>query len=51
MGTGVDLRVLSYGHADAQLMTDEVQAEYARRYGGEGDTSPIDLHEFDAPRG
>jgi len=28
-----------------------VQAEYGRRYGGEGDISPIDLHQFDAPGG
>jgi GNAT superfamily N-acetyltransferase len=28
-----------------------VQAEYARRYGGEGDISPIDLHQFDPPNG
>ncbi len=28
-----------------------MQLEYARRYGGEGDTAPIDTHEFDAPHG
>jgi GNAT superfamily N-acetyltransferase len=28
-----------------------VQAEYGRRYGGAGDISPIDVHQFDAPRG
>jgi GNAT superfamily N-acetyltransferase len=28
-----------------------VQQEYARRYGGEGDVSPIDLHQFDPPNG
>lgn len=28
-----------------------MQAEYGRRYGGDGDISPIDLHEFDAPDG
>ncbi|MET1037087.1 MAG: GNAT family N-acetyltransferase [Aeromicrobium sp.] len=28
-----------------------MQQEYARRYGGEGDISPIDLHQFDPPRG
>ncbi|UUP15508.1 GNAT family N-acetyltransferase [Aeromicrobium wangtongii] len=32
-------------------MTAEVQAEYRRRYGGEGDTSPIDVHQFDPPGG
>lgn len=28
-----------------------MQAEYGRRYGGDGDISPIDLHQFDAPDG
>ncbi len=28
-----------------------MQLEYARRYGGDGDTAPIDAHEFDAPHG
>lgn len=28
-----------------------MQAEYSRRYGGDGDISPIDLHEFDPPGG
>ena len=46
-----ELRVVSYATDDAQLLTAEVQAEYGRRYGGEGDISPIDLHQFDAPRG
>ncbi|MFT4188576.1 MAG: GNAT family N-acetyltransferase [Aeromicrobium sp.] len=32
-------------------MTDEVQAEYARRYGGEGDISPIDPAQFEPPDG
>lgn len=47
----LDLRVVSYSHDDAQLLTVEVQAEYGRRYGGDGDISPIDLHQFDAPDG
>jgi GNAT superfamily N-acetyltransferase len=42
---------VSYGTDDAQLLTAEVQAEYGRRYGGEGDISPIDLHQFDPPGG
>ena len=46
-----DLRVVSYSTDDAQVLTAEVQAEYGRRYGGEGDISPIDLHQFDAPHG
>jgi GNAT superfamily N-acetyltransferase len=47
----LDLRVVSYSTDDAQLLTAEVQAEYARRYGGDGDISPIDLHQFDPPGG
>jgi GNAT superfamily N-acetyltransferase len=46
-----DLRVVSYSIDDAQVMTAEVQDEYRRRYGGEGDVSPIDVHQFDAPHG
>ena len=42
---------MSYAHDDAQVLTAEVQEEYGRRYGGEGDISPIDLHQFDAPDG
>lgn len=32
-------------------MTTEVQAEYGRRYGGEGDISPIGADEFTPPDG
>lgn len=46
-----ELRIVSYATDDAQQLTAEVQAEYARRYGGEGDISPIDVHQFDAPHG
>lgn len=46
-----ELRIVSYAIDDAQLLTAEVQAEYGRRYGGDGDISPIDLHQFDAPNG
>jgi GNAT superfamily N-acetyltransferase len=46
-----DLRVVSYAIDDAQLLTTEVQAEYGRRYGGDGDVSPIDVHQFDPPGG
>lgn len=45
------MRVVAYDSADAQLLTREVQFEYARRYGGEGDTAPIDTSEFDGPNG
>src|SRR5690349_17925608 len=32
-------------------MTAEVQAEYGRRYGGDGDASPLDADEFAPPHG
>ncbi|GAA1730323.1 GNAT family N-acetyltransferase [Aeromicrobium alkaliterrae] len=47
----LEIRVVSYGSDDAQLLTAEVQAEYGRRYGGDGDISPIDPAQFDAPDG
>jgi GNAT superfamily N-acetyltransferase len=47
----LDLRAVSYASDDAQLLTAEVQAEYRRRYGGDGDVAPIDVHQFDAPDG
>ncbi|MFI5428492.1 GNAT family N-acetyltransferase [Aeromicrobium sp. UC242_57] len=28
-----------------------MQAEYGRRYGGDGDVAPIDVHQFDPPGG
>lgn len=37
-------------HPDAQLLVEEVQAEYVRRYGGRDDT-PVDPDEFEPPRG
>ena len=46
-----DLRVAAYDSADAQLLTAEVQLEYVARYGGEGDTAPVDTSEFDGPNG
>ncbi len=47
----LDITIVSYGGDDAQLLTAEVQAEYGRRYGGDGDISPIDPAQFDAPDG
>jgi len=46
-----DLRPAAYDGADAQLLTDEVQAIYKQRYGGEGDTAPVDTSEFDGANG
>jgi ribosomal protein S18 acetylase RimI-like enzyme len=37
-------------HPDAQLLVEEVQAEYVVRYGGRDDT-PIDALAFEPPRG
>ena len=45
------VRVAHYGDADAVAMTAEVQGEYARRYGGAGDTAPLDAGQLDPPRG
>ena len=47
----LELRVAAYDSADAQLLTAEVQEEYVQRYGGEGDTAPVDTSEFDGPNG
>lgn len=47
----LELRAATYDSADAQLLTAEVQAEYVRRYGGDGDTAPVDTSEFDGPNG
>lgn len=47
-----ELRIerVPYAHPDAQLLVEEVQAEYVRRYGGRDET-PIDPTEFDLPKG
>jgi GNAT superfamily N-acetyltransferase len=44
------LRQVDYHHIDAQLLIDEVQQEYVRRYGGPDDT-PINPNEFGPPNG
>ncbi|MEJ7635860.1 GNAT family N-acetyltransferase [Aeromicrobium sp.] len=33
------------------MLTAEVKLEYVLRYGGEGDTAPVDTSEFDGPHG
>jgi GNAT superfamily N-acetyltransferase len=43
--------VVPYDHPSVVEMTAEVQAEYGRRYGGDGDVSPIDPAEFVPPAG
>ncbi len=47
---GFDLVRVGYGHPDAVLLVDEVQAEYVRRYGGPDDT-PLDPLMFEPPTG
>lgn len=48
----LELRPVGYDHADAVKLTELVQEEYVRRYGGAGgDTSPIDAAQFVAPGG
>jgi ribosomal protein S18 acetylase RimI-like enzyme len=41
---------VGYGHADATLLIEEVQAEYVLRYGGRDDT-PLDPLFFEPPAG
>lgn len=40
-----------FDHPDARKLSDIVQAEYAVRYGGEGDVTPLDPVMFEPPRG
>lgn len=46
----MQIREIGYGHADAQLLIAQVQAEYVRIYGG-ADASPVQEAEFSPPRG
>jgi GNAT superfamily N-acetyltransferase len=45
-----ELRQVDYDDTDAQLLVDEVQQEYVRRYGGP-DGAPVDRDEFSPPHG
>ncbi|MDP9443071.1 MAG: GNAT family N-acetyltransferase [Actinomycetota bacterium] len=49
--TSLLLRAVPYGHPDVTAMVEEVQDEYRRRYGGDGDTAPVDPSQFAAPHG
>ncbi|MEU5715417.1 GNAT family N-acetyltransferase [Streptomyces sp. NPDC020403] len=40
-----------FDHPDAVKLNDQVQLEYAERYGDEGDVTPLDAAMFDPPRG
>jgi GNAT superfamily N-acetyltransferase len=45
------IRVVGYAHPDAQLLMAEVQREYMRRYGGDGDETVLDETDFEPPNG
>ena len=49
--TCMDIRIVRFDHPDAVKLNDEVQAEYAERYGDEGDITPLDPEMFVSPRG
>ena len=50
LATSVDIRRVGYGHPDALLLIEEVQAEYVARYGGRDET-PLDPLMFEPPDG
>ncbi|MFG3529606.1 GNAT family N-acetyltransferase [Streptomyces sp. NPDC047917] len=41
----------SFDHPDAVRLNDQVQLEYAERYGDEGDVTPLDPTMFEPPNG
>jgi GNAT superfamily N-acetyltransferase len=45
------IRRVSLDHPDAVKLNDQVQAEYAVRYGGDGDATPMAATDFDPPNG
>ncbi|MFC9795875.1 GNAT family N-acetyltransferase [Streptomyces sp. NPDC057695] len=47
----MNIRPTPYDHPDAVKLNDAVQAEYAVRYGDEGDATPLDAGMFAPPRG
>lgn len=47
---GLRIERVPYGHPDALLLVEEVQAEYVRRYGGRDET-PLEPAMFDPPGG
>ncbi|UED88556.1 GNAT family N-acetyltransferase [Streptomyces profundus] len=47
----MDLVVTRFDHPDARKLNDAVQAEYAERYGGDGDVTPLAPEMFDPPHG
>ncbi|WP_432836070.1 GNAT family N-acetyltransferase [Dactylosporangium sp. CA-092794] len=49
--TEIDIRMTRYGSRVATELTTAALADLGRRYGGEGDTTPILPGEFDPPEG
>ncbi|WP_328494617.1 GNAT family N-acetyltransferase [Streptomyces sp. NBC_00414] len=47
----MDIRRVTFDHPDAVKLNDEVQGEYAVRYGDEGDVTPLDPSMFEPPLG
>ncbi|MGW3154869.1 GNAT family N-acetyltransferase [Streptomyces sp. NPDC001089] len=45
------IRPVPFDHPDAVKLNDQVQAEYAVRYGDEGDVTPLDASMFRPPLG
>ncbi|MFJ8004247.1 GNAT family N-acetyltransferase [Streptomyces fagopyri] len=45
------IRPVPFDHPDAVKLNDQVQAEYAERYGDEGDVTPLDASMFKPPLG
>ncbi|MEV5238773.1 GNAT family N-acetyltransferase [Streptomyces cinnamoneus] len=46
----MEIMTVAYDHPDALKLNDQVQSEYAERY-GEGDLTPLDPAQFAPPRG
>ncbi|WP_406861428.1 GNAT family N-acetyltransferase [Streptomyces sp. HUAS MG47] len=47
----MDIQPTRYDHPDAVKLDQAVQAEYAERYGDEGDATPMDAEHFVPPHG
>ncbi|MET8556822.1 GNAT family N-acetyltransferase [Streptomyces sp. NPDC004959] len=47
----MQIRPVPYDHPDAVKLNDQVQLEYAERYGDDGDMTPLDAAMFTPPRG
>ncbi|WP_405779967.1 GNAT family N-acetyltransferase [Streptomyces sp. NBC_00859] len=47
----MNIQPVRYDHPDAVKLNDQVQLEYAERYGDDGDITPLDATMFDPPAG